>query len=54
MSRSPDSSATEPLYRISCTACGRTYDVRIEDLTVCQRSEADIKAHQTVTTFAWR
>ncbi len=54
MSRSPDSPTSEPLYRISCPACGRSYDAHIEDLAICDKSEEELKAHQPVTTFAWR
>ncbi len=54
MSRSPDGPAGDPLYRISCSLCGRTYDVRAEDLSVCNKSEDELNSQQTVTTFAWR
>jgi transposase-like protein len=54
MSRCPDSPASEPLYRISCSTCGRTYDIRFEDLALRNKSEAELKSSPAVTTFAWR
>jgi transposase-like protein len=54
VSRRPDSPGGEPLYRICCAVCGRSYDVRFEDLSLRIKSEEEIQSHQAVTTFAWR
>jgi hypothetical protein len=54
MSQRPYSLSGEPLYRISCTTCSHTYDVRFEDLSIRNKSEADLKSSPSVTTFAWR
>jgi len=54
MTHSGEGCGREALYRINCAACGRAYDVRLEDLSLRDKSEDQIRAAQPVTTFAWR
>jgi hypothetical protein len=41
------------VYRIVCKSCGKINDVGIDDMSLREKTRAEIKANTPVTTFSW-